>query len=146
MFKRPTDPPEYKYLYAIPGLGFLGGYAYLAQSGLYPDIHQLAYLASSLACVGAISGLATQKTARIGNVLGLIGVSGGLATTLGILKPELAVLTQMGLALGAGGGIGIYAAKKMEVTDLPQMVALFHSLVGAAAVFTCVSNFLVEVR
>ena len=35
-------------------------------------------------------------------------------------------------------------AKRLEVTDLPQMVALFHSLVGAAAVITCISNFMVE--
>ncbi len=35
-------------------------------------------------------------------------------------------------------------AKRMEVTDLPQMVALFHSLVGAAAVVTCIANFLAE--
>lgn len=35
-------------------------------------------------------------------------------------------------------------AKRMEVTDLPQMVALFHSLVGAAAVVTCLSNYMIE--
>ena len=35
-------------------------------------------------------------------------------------------------------------AKRLEVTDLPQMVALFHSLVGAAAVLTCYANFLLE--
>ena len=43
-----------------------------------------------------------------------------------------------------GGLIGAIAAKKIEVTDLPQMVALFHSLVGAAAVITCYSNFMAE--
>ena len=44
----------------------------------------------------------------------------------------------------AGGTIGTVMAKRMEVTDLPQMVALFHSLVGAAAVITCIANFLAE--
>ena len=43
-----------------------------------------------------------------------------------------------------GGLIGAVAAKRIEVTDLPQMVALFHSLVGAAAVLTCFSNYLFE--
>ena len=40
--------------------------------------------------------------------------------------------------------IGAIMAKRMEVTDLPQMVALFHSLVGIAAVVTCVANFMIE--
>jgi NAD(P) transhydrogenase len=46
--------------------------------------------------------------------------------------------------MGSGGLIGTVMAKKMEVTDLPQMVALFHSLVGAAAVITCLANFMAE--
>lgn len=44
----------------------------------------------------------------------------------------------------SGALIGTVMAKRMEVTDLPQMVALFHSLVGAAAVLTCVANFMFE--
>jgi len=43
-----------------------------------------------------------------------------------------------------GALIGTVMAKRMEVTDLPQMVALFHSLVGAAAVITCLANFMFE--
>lgn len=43
-----------------------------------------------------------------------------------------------------GALIGTVMAKRMEVTDLPQMVALFHSLVGAAAVITCIANFIAE--
>jgi NAD(P) transhydrogenase len=72
MFKRPTDPPEYNYLYGIPGAAFLGGYAAAAYHG-YPEIHQVAYLAASLCCVGALSGLSSQKSARLGNVLGMVG-------------------------------------------------------------------------
>ncbi|XP_064596861.1 NAD(P) transhydrogenase, mitochondrial-like [Liolophura sinensis] len=143
MFKRPTDPPEYNYLYVIPAATFLGGYAYAAQ-GNYPDIHQMAYLAASLCCVGALTGLSSQQTCRIGNTLGMIGVSSGLAATLGILKPDPELLTQMVGCMGLGAGIGMTMAKRMEVTDLPQMVALFHSLVGAAAVITCIANFLAE--
>jgi len=44
----------------------------------------------------------------------------------------------------SGALIGTVMAKRMEVTDLPQMVALFHSLVGAAAVITCLANFMAE--
>lgn len=64
-----ADPPEHNYLYAIPGALFLGGYA-AGVMGDYPEIHSLAYLGSSLACVGALAGLSSQKTSRIGNALG----------------------------------------------------------------------------
>lgn len=143
MFKRKDDPPEHNYLYAIPAVAMLAGYGGAAM-GPHPDIHQMAYLAASLSCVGALTGLSSQKTSRIGNILGMIGVSTGVAATLGILRPDPALLTQMATCMGAGGLAGAIAAKKIEVTDLPQMVALFHSLVGAAAVLTCVANFMVE--
>lgn len=143
MFKRPDDPPEYNYLYALPGLAFIGSYV-AANNGNYPDIHHMAYLAASLCCVGALTGLSNQKSARIGNALGMIGVSSGIAATIGIVKPDAATLTQMIGCMGTGGLLGVVAAKRMEVTDLPQMVALFHSLVGAAAVVTCIANFMAE--
>lgn len=144
MFKRPTDPPEYNYLYAIPGAVFLAGYGGTIYLTDLPDVHQMAYLAASLCCVGALTGLSSQKTARLGNALGIIGVTSGVAATLGILKPSPELLTQMALTMGVGGAIGVLISKRMEVTDLPQMVALFHSLVGAAAVITCIANFMVE--
>lgn len=71
MFKRPTDPPEYNMLYGIPAAVFLGGYGYAVLASL-PEIHQMAYLASSLCCVGALAGLSSQKTSRLGNTLGMV--------------------------------------------------------------------------
>ncbi|KAF6018055.1 hypothetical protein EB796_023616 [Bugula neritina] len=144
MFKRPTDPPEYNKMYAIPGLAFIGAYGVAAQTGLYPEVHQAAYLGASLCCIGSLTGLSSQSTARVGNALGIMGVSSGVAATLGLLKPSAEVITQMAATMGLGGLIGTVMAKRIEVTDLPQMVALFHSLVGAAAVLTCFSNFLFE--
>ena len=73
MFKRSTDPPEYNYLYAVPAAGFLGGYGAAVSQGV-PEIHQMAYLAASLCCVGALGGLSNQKTARLGNALGMVCV------------------------------------------------------------------------
>ena len=66
-----ADPPEYHYLYAIPGSLFVGGYAAANMAG-YSDLYQMLYLGSSLCCIGAISGLATQSTARTGNALGKV--------------------------------------------------------------------------
>lgn len=141
MFKRPTDPPEYNSLYGIPAATFLGSYAWAVSQG-YPEVHQMAYLTSSLCCVGALAGLSSQPTARLGNALGMIGVAGGVTATLGSLLPSNPVLAQMGVAAAGGALIGTTIAKRIEITDLPQLVAAFHSLVGMAAVLTCVATYI----
>uniref|UniRef100_A0A8C4HT45 proton-translocating NAD(P)(+) transhydrogenase n=1 Tax=Dicentrarchus labrax TaxID=13489 RepID=A0A8C4HT45_DICLA len=142
MFKRPTDPPEYNYLYLLPGGVFVGGYAAALQSGY--NIEQMMYLGSGLCCVGALAGLSNQKTARLGNALGMMGVTGGIIATLGALKPSPELLAQMSAAMAIGGTAGLTIAKRIQITDLPQLVAAFHSLVGLAAVLTCVAEYMVE--
>uniref|UniRef100_A0AAQ6AHP2 NAD(P) transhydrogenase, mitochondrial n=1 Tax=Amphiprion ocellaris TaxID=80972 RepID=A0AAQ6AHP2_AMPOC len=142
MFKRPTDPPEHNYLYLLPGGVFVGGYAAALQSGY--NIEQMMYLGSGLCCVGALAGLSNQTTARLGNALGMMGVAGGIAATLGALKPNPELLAQMSAAMAVGGTAGLAIAKKIQITDLPQLVAAFHSLVGLAAVLTCVAEYMIE--
>ncbi|XP_039983284.1 NAD(P) transhydrogenase, mitochondrial-like [Xiphias gladius] len=102
------------------------------------------YLGSGLCCVGALAGLSAQRTSRLGNALGMMGVAGGIAATLGALKPSPELLSQMSLAMATGGTLGLTIAKRIEISDLPQLVAAFHSLVGLAAVFTCVAEFMIE--
>jgi len=51
MFRRSTDPPEFNYLYGIPASGFIAAYIFAAANG-FPEVHQMAYLGSSLCCVG----------------------------------------------------------------------------------------------
>lgn len=141
MFRRPTDPKEYNALYGIPAAAFMGAYGWAAMNGL-AEVHQAAYLAASLCCVGALAGLSSQATSRLGNNLGILGVSAGIAATLGQIAPSNEVLAQMAACVIAGGGIGTLIAKRIQISDLPQLVAGFHSLVGLAAVLTCVSTFL----
>lgn len=64
------------------------------------------YLGSGLCCVGALAGLSNQKTARLGNALGMMGVAGGLVATLGALKPNPELLAQMSAAMAVGGTAG----------------------------------------
>ncbi|KAG9273490.1 NAD(P) transhydrogenase, mitochondrial-like [Astyanax mexicanus] len=142
MFKRPTDPPEYNYLYGIPAAVFVGGYGASLTSGY--SIEQMMYLGSGMCCVGALAGLSAQGTSRLGNTLGMIGVAGGIAATLGSLKPSPELLSQMSLAMATGGTLGLTIAKRIEISDLPQLVAAFHSLVGLAAVLTCIAEFMIE--
>lgn len=143
MFRRPGDPPEHNYLYAIPAAAFLTGYMGAHMYG-FPDIQQIGYLASSLCCVGALSGLSSQATSRQGNALGIIGVSGGMLATLAGLGASPELMTQMLACIGMGGVIGTIIARRMAITDLPQLVAAFHSFVGLAAVLTCLATYISE--
>ena len=99
-------------------------------------------IGASLCCVGALSGLSSQSTSRIGNALGMIGIGTGLVATMGLvnLTPELVI--QIGACLTGGSALGMMIGKKLEITDLPQLVAAFHSLVGLAAVLTCFATYL----
>ncbi len=78
MFRRPGDPPDFNYLFAIPGVLFTGGFFAALYAGA-PNITQAAYLASSVFCILSIGGLSSQTTARLGNALGILGVGTGIA-------------------------------------------------------------------
>ena len=142
MFKRKGDAPEYNHLYAIPGAAFLASFIAAHSMGI-GGIYQMGYLASSLCCIGGISGLASQKTARIGNISGIIGVTSGLVTTLAAMHFPYPVLMQALGMLGIGLGIGGVIGSRVAVTELPQTVAAFHALVGLAAVCTSIASFLI---
>jgi hypothetical protein len=64
----------------------------------------------------------------------MIGVAGGLAAALGSMHAPASVYLQTLALLGAGGAVGNYIARTMKITDLPQMVAAFHCLVGFVSV------------
>ncbi|KAI0396870.1 NAD(P) transhydrogenase mitochondrial precursor [Xylariaceae sp. FL0594] len=139
MFKRATDPPEYPWLWAIPGVLFGGGFLAAASTGA-AGLVQAGYLVSSVLCISSISGLATQTTARMGNLLGILGVgSGVLASLLAVgFSPE--VLAQFGGLATIGSILGFVIGKRITPTDLPQTVAALHSVVGLAAVLTSIGS------
>ncbi|QUC22849.1 uncharacterized protein UV8b_07090 [Ustilaginoidea virens] len=144
MFKRPTDPPEYPWLYAIPAALFGGGFVAAASTGA-AGLVQAGYLISSILCIGSISGLASQATARMGNMLGILGVgSGVLASLLAVgFSPE--VLTQFGGLAVMGALAGMLIGRRITPTDLPQTVAALHSVVGLAAVLTSIGSVMADV-
>lgn len=67
------------------------------------EMTNLAYLASSGLCIGAIACLSQQSTARVGNALGMMGVSTGIAATLGVVPASPALFAQLAGALSFGG-------------------------------------------
>ncbi|KAF4841041.1 NAD(P) transhydrogenase [Colletotrichum siamense] len=144
MFKRPTDPPEYPWLYAIPAALFGGGYIAAAATGT-AGLVQAGYAVSSILCISSLSSLASQSTARMGNMLGMLGVgSGVLASLLAVgFSPE--VLTQFGALAALGGIAGLLIGKRITPTDLPQTVAALHSVVGLAAVLTSIGSVMAHI-
>ncbi|KAG5187293.1 nicotinamide nucleotide transhydrogenase [Tribonema minus] len=141
MFKRPDDAPEYYQYYAIPAAVFVGGYG-LAKGMGYAQMDAIASTVAATCCIGGIGGLSSQKTARLGNVLGMSGVGIGVVATLGTIAPTLPQLLQATGLMGAGGALGYALAKKVGPTELPQTVAAFHSLVGMAAMGGAVGDYL----
>lgn len=105
------------------------------------SVYQMGYLAASLCCIGGITGLASQSTARVGNSLGLIGISTGVLTALASLNFPTPLLVQALTLLSAGGAAGLVLGKRVAVTELPQTVAAFHALVGLAAVATSLGSY-----
>jgi NAD(P) transhydrogenase subunit beta len=96
----------------------------------------LLYLVAGILFILALRGLSSPATSRAGNRNGMIGMAIAVATTLALVWNQLDLET-WGLILGGvaiGGTIGAIIARKIPMTDMPQLVAAFHSLVGLAAV------------
>jgi len=141
LFKRPDDPPEFYQYYGIPVAALVGGYAITNLAG-FKEMSSVTATASALCCIGGIAGLANQSTARAGNVSGMAGVTFGLASCIGSVDWPMATYVQLAAMLGGGGAIGYKIASDVSPTSLPQTVAAFHSLVGLAAVFTGIADYL----
>ncbi|CAK5264685.1 unnamed protein product, partial [Mycena citricolor] len=157
MFKRSTDPPEYSWLYGLPAVAslslrfvpsstyreqvFTGGFLVAASTGM-AGLVQAGYLTSSVLCIGSLSGLASQATARQGNALGMLGVGSGILASLAAVGFPAPVLMQFAGVTGIGAAIGAVIGRRITATELPQMVAMLHSVVGLAAVLTSIGSIL----
>ena len=144
MFKRPTDPSDYPWLYAIPGVLFGGGFLAAASTGM-GGLVQAGYLVSSFLCIGSLSGLASQVTARQGNLLGILGVGAGVLASLAAVGFSPEVLAQFGAIAGLGCILGALIGRRITPTGLPQTVAALHSVVGLAAVLISIGSVMADV-
>ncbi|PIF98679.1 Re/Si-specific NAD(P)(+) transhydrogenase subunit beta [Comamonas sp. 26] len=93
----------------------------------------VAYLGAAILFILSLGGLSNPETSRRGNLFGMIGM--GLAVLATIFGPRVGPNGMAWIvgALVVGGGIGLYAAKVVKMTQMPELVALMHSLVGLAA-------------
>ncbi|MDX1563605.1 MAG: NAD(P)(+) transhydrogenase (Re/Si-specific) subunit beta, partial [Gammaproteobacteria bacterium] len=99
-----------------------------------------AYLGATVLFILALGGLSHQESARRGNYYGMFGMGIALlATLLGIVTANYAWFFG---ALAAGGIVGLILAKRVQMTQMPELVAILHSLVGLAAVLVGFANFM----
>ena len=115
------------------------------------NVVTLFYLVASVCFIQALKGLSSPSTARVGNTFGMAGMAIAVLTTVALifkLQAELEGGANSGHGMGfplvilgvvVGGAIGAYAAKKVEMTKMPELVAAMHSLIGLAAVCIAVA-------
>jgi len=103
------------------------------------NIAALLYLLAGSLFILALKGLSHPESARRGNTLGMVGMAIAIVTTLLIAPGNITTWLIILLGIAIGGGIGALIAKRIAMTEMPQLVAAFHSLVGLAAVFVAAS-------
>jgi H+-translocating NAD(P) transhydrogenase subunit beta len=123
-----------------------------------PAWAMLAYLIAGVCFILALRGLSSPSTSQRGNRLGMVGMGIAVFTTLlthgpdimptrdqalnDVVGPNGIALLQVLAAIAIGAVIGITTARRIKMTDMPQLVAAFHSLVGMAAVLVAAAAFL----
>jgi NAD(P) transhydrogenase subunit beta len=99
------------------------------------NLTSLAYIVAAILFILALRGLSSPVTARQGNRMGMIGMGIAVAATLAHANMSATGYALIFLAIAIGGSTGVFVARRIQMTALPQLVAAFHSLVGLAAVF-----------
>ncbi|MBN3816934.1 Re/Si-specific NAD(P)(+) transhydrogenase subunit beta [Paraburkholderia sp. Se-20369] len=97
------------------------------------NLTTVSYIGAAILFILSLGGLANPETARRGNLLGMIGML--IAVLATVLGPRVSAegIPYVIAALVVGGAVGLFAAKKVQMTQMPELVALMHSLVGLAA-------------
>ncbi|CNH98485.1 MULTISPECIES: Re/Si-specific NAD(P)(+) transhydrogenase subunit beta [Yersinia] len=99
-----------------------------------------AYIVAAILFIFSLAGLSRHETSKQGNTFGITGMAIALIAT--ILGPDSGNVAWIIIAMVIGGAIGIYLAKKVEMTEMPELVAILHSFVGLAAVLVGFNSYL----
>ncbi|MBE8595073.1 Re/Si-specific NAD(P)(+) transhydrogenase subunit beta [Xenorhabdus sp. BG5] len=99
-----------------------------------------AYIVAAILFIFSLAGLSRHESSRRGNILGIVGMAIALIAT--ILGPDTGKIGWIILAMVIGAVIGIRLAKKVEMTEMPELVAILHSFVGLAAVLVGFNSFI----
>ncbi len=106
---------------------------------------QAAYLVAALLFILALAGLSKHETAKAGNTYGMTGMAVALVATIALAVDRgisSLGLVLLGVAMVIGGGIGLWRARVVEMTGMPELIAMLHSFVGLAAVLVGWNGYL----
>lgn len=101
---------------------------------------EFSYLASAICFIFALKGLSSPKSARMGSIIGIVGMTIALAATFNL--PHFTQITPLAITIALGAIVGTIIARKIAMTAMPQLVAGFHSFVGLAAVLVAYAALL----
>src|SRR5215470_812222 len=109
---------------------------------LTPSLATVAYIAATILFILSLGGLSNPETSRRGNLYGILGMA--IAVLATIFGPRVTPTGYAWIAgaMAVGAAIGLYASRVVKMTQMPELVALMHSLVGLAAVFVGFANYI----
>ena len=104
----------------------------------------LLYLVASVCFIQALKGLSHPTTSRLGNTFGMVGMAIAVFTTVALIVKLLGdagtgSLIWVVIGVAAGGTAGTLMARRVEITKMPELVAIMHSMIGLAAVFIAIA-------
>ena len=102
----------------------------------------VAYIGATILFILSLGGLSNQSTALRGNLYGMVGMTIAVLATVFGPQVTAAGLPWIIAAMLVGGAIGLYAAKVVKMTQMPELVALMHSMVGLAAMLVGIATFI----
>jgi H+-translocating NAD(P) transhydrogenase subunit beta len=107
-----------------------------------PSLSTVGYIGATILFILCLGGLSNQETSRRGNLYGMIGMAIAVIATVFGIQVTPAGLPYILAAMVVGAAIGLYAARIVQMTQMPELVALMHSLVGLAAMLVGYANFI----
>ncbi|WP_062386655.1 Re/Si-specific NAD(P)(+) transhydrogenase subunit beta [Demequina iriomotensis] len=113
------------------------------------SLAQATYAVAAVLFILSLAGLSRQETARRGNILGMVGMVLALAATVVLAldhseRPVLVTALLIAMVFAIGAGVGVWRARTVEMTQMPELIAMLHSFVGLAAVLVGFNSHLTE--
>src|SRR5438105_6503656 len=102
----------------------------------------VSYIGATILFILSLGGLSNPESSRRGNLYGMIGMAIAVLATVWGPRVTIAGIPWIVIAMVIGAAVGLYAARIVKMTQMPELVALMHSLVGLAAMLVGYANFI----